>query len=243
MNNEMSPRDYRGGIKQFVKDKGQVIASGAILGGLSVFGMCEASNADNSNRDEYQDLDNTQLVDDSLVLGESYQSLMDRIMEESRKESFQEREMLEDEELDLETHTPTPTLTPTPTATPTPIPPTPTPTSEPYIPPATSEPPSNSGKVLQDGESIWIVLADCETGDGTVGPPFYAQWDYNGPSGFDGGLQFHPDTWNRIGTGYDYAWQAPPDVQIAAAQKWLEMTDWYQWPACYAEMRAAGYLE
>jgi len=101
----------------------------------------------------------------------------------------------------------------------------------------------NSGKVLTSGESVWLVLADCESGDGQVGAPFSAQWDYNGPSGFDGGLQFHPDTWNRIETGYDYAWQAPPEVQIAAAKEWLSKTSWGQWSSCSNRMINEGYIE
>lgn len=101
----------------------------------------------------------------------------------------------------------------------------------------------NSGKVQTSGDNLWLVLADCETGDGSIGAPYYAQWDYNGPSGFDGALQFHPDTWNRINTGYDYAWQAPPEVQISAAQEWLSRTSWSQWPGCRDKMLNAGYRE
>lgn len=101
----------------------------------------------------------------------------------------------------------------------------------------------NTGKVQTTGENLWLVLADCETGDGSIGAPYYAQWDYNGSSGFDGALQFHPDTWDRINTGYDYAWQAPPEVQISAAQEWLSKTSWGQWPGCRDKMLNAGYKD
>lgn len=101
----------------------------------------------------------------------------------------------------------------------------------------------NSGKIGTTGENLWLVLADCETGDNVIGAPFYAQWDYNGPSGFDGGLQFHPDTWNRLDTGYDFAWQAPADIQIAAAKEWLSRASWGQWPGCRDKMIANGYEE
>lgn len=234
MNNEQSPHSYRGEIKKFIKNKGQVIASGAVLTGLSMLGIYD-SLRDDSADDDYKQLGSVLYAGEVYDMAiEDYNSVLNRMNEEAMEET----ELLESQELILETPTPTntPTTTPTPTATPVPYIPTPTPE-------VSSQGSQNSGKVLQEGESIWIVLADCETGDGTVGPPFFAQWDYNGPSGFDGGLQFHPNTWNQLNTGYEYAWQAPPDVQIAAAQRWLELTDWYQWPGCYAEMRAAGYLE
>jgi hypothetical protein len=73
----------------------------------------------------------------------------------------------------------------------------------------------------------WDALAECESG---------SRWGYNGPSGFDGGLQFHPGTWTTarglVGVRYAYAWQAPAWVQVRVAKAWLARTSWHQWPAC-----------
>jgi len=105
---------------------------------------------------------------------------------------------------------------------------------------------SNGGawvKELNPNDDVWAVLADCESGDGQIGPPYYVQWGYNGPSGFDGALQFHPGTWRLANNSYDFAWQAPPDEQIATAKSWLQKTSWKQWPACRNEMLANGYRE
>ena len=70
---------------------------------------------------------------------------------------------------------------------------------------------------------VWDRLALCESG---------GRWDYNGSSGYDGGLQFSPATWNAMQTGYAFAWQAPREIQIAAAQKLQARSGWGQWPAC-----------
>jgi len=70
---------------------------------------------------------------------------------------------------------------------------------------------------------IWDKLALCESG---------GRWDYNGASGFDGGIQFSPATWNAMQTGYPFAWQAPREVQIAAGQRLQARSGWGQWPAC-----------
>ena len=70
---------------------------------------------------------------------------------------------------------------------------------------------------------VWDRLALCESG---------GRWDYNGGSGYDGGLQFSPATWNAMQTGYAFAWQAPREIQIAAAQRLQARSGWGQWPAC-----------
>ena len=75
----------------------------------------------------------------------------------------------------------------------------------------------------------WLALASCESG---------RDWDYNGSSGFDGGFQFLPSTWNMAkqhvprARGYAYAWQAPAYVQYLVARDWLRRTSWAQWPTC-----------
>lgn len=91
------------------------------------------------------------------------------------------------------------------------------------------------------GVSVWIRMADCETGDGDGRYPYRAVWDYNGRSGFDGGLQFSPATWNRakrlsevraFAAKYAYAHHAPAYIQIRVADNWRRHTSWAQWPAC-----------
>jgi Transglycosylase-like domain len=85
--------------------------------------------------------------------------------------------------------------------------------------------PASTGPVPTGG--VWYALAECESG---------GDWSYNGPSGFDGGLQFLPSTWDSMGTGYAYAWQAPASVQIAAAQRLQAQSGWGQWPTCAAKL-------
>lgn len=74
--------------------------------------------------------------------------------------------------------------------------------------------------------AVWLELAVCESG--INGKP---RWDYNGPSGFDGGLQFHPMTWTEFG-GQGYAHEASPAEQVAVAELVLESQGWGAWPAC-----------
>lgn len=80
-------------------------------------------------------------------------------------------------------------------------------------------------KVEPDG--VWDRLAACESG---------GRWDYNGSSGFDGGLQFLPSTWNSMNTGYAYAWQAPREVQIDAGKRLQARSGWGQWPSCSSKL-------
>lgn len=112
-----------------------------------------------------------------------------------------------------------------------------------------SQPPSNWSsreKIANDGADVWTVLADCESGDGQVGPPYYANWTYDGQSGFDGAYQFLPSTWSslpvEITKGYEFAWQAPPEVQTEAAIYLQARGGWGQWPSCTDRMRSAGYI-
>ena len=48
-------------------------------------------------------------------------------------------------------------------------------------------------------DGVWVALANCESG---------GRWHYNGSSGFDGGLQFHPSTWAAYAPGL-------PGVRVA----------------------------
>lgn len=87
--------------------------------------------------------------------------------------------------------------------------------------------------------SVWIRMADCESGDGDGLPPYRASWAFNGLH--DGGLQFVPSTWRAakrlsevrsFAYRYAYAYQAPAWVQIAVADNWRRHTSWAQWPTC-----------
>lgn len=77
----------------------------------------------------------------------------------------------------------------------------------------------------QPSGSVWDRLAQCESG---------GNWAYNGSSGYDGGLQFHPNTWNAYKpSGYPaYAYQASREQQIAVAERVLASQGWDAWPAC-----------
>lgn len=59
---------------------------------------------------------------------------------------------------------------------------------------------------------MWDRVAFCES---------TWRWQYNGPSGFDGGLQFTPSTWRAFGGGEygAYAWQATAEQQIDIAER------------------------
>lgn len=74
-------------------------------------------------------------------------------------------------------------------------------------------------------EQVWLDLAECESNQ---------RWDYNGSSGYDGGLQFLPSTWRGVGgTDFaEYAWQATPFEQVTVAKRLLEVQGWGAWPTC-----------
>lgn len=95
-----------------------------------------------------------------------------------------------------------------------------------------------AGKQPADGTSVWVVLADCESGDGTVGPPY----SWSNPRGtYSGPFQFADATWQSLGysgraADHDYA------TQLAGAQRLQARSGWGQWPSCTRRMRAGGYL-
>ncbi|MEX2504616.1 MAG: transglycosylase family protein [Egicoccus sp.] len=71
--------------------------------------------------------------------------------------------------------------------------------------------------------SVWDRLARCEAG---------GNWSHNGR--YDGGLQFHPDTWSRHKlSGYpQYAYQASREQQIEVGKRVQAAQGWAAWPAC-----------
>lgn len=80
---------------------------------------------------------------------------------------------------------------------------------------------------------VWERLAVCESGMNGV-----PRWDYNGNSGFDGGIQFHPGTWTAYKpSDYpDYAWQATPYQQIQVGRVVAEDQGAGAWPSCTAKL-------
>jgi Transglycosylase-like domain len=70
----------------------------------------------------------------------------------------------------------------------------------------------------------WDAIAQCESG---------GRWHLDGY--YDGGLQFHPDTWIGFGGGRyaAYAWQASRLEQIAIAEKVLKAQGPGAWPNCF----------
>ncbi|MGB3734785.1 MAG: transglycosylase family protein [Ilumatobacter sp.] len=95
--------------------------------------------------------------------------------------------------------------------------------SEPPLPPAPTTAPVEVAE--EEIDQVWLDLAECESNQ---------RWDYNGSSGYDGGLQFSPQTWLGVG-GDDFAetaWQATPYEQVTVAERLLETQGWNAWPAC-----------
>lgn len=105
-----------------------------------------------------------------------------------------------------------------------------------------SRPAPAATSVPTDGASVWVVLADCETGDGKVGPPYSMNPTSNGQ--FEGAFQFLNSTWRgmKAAAGYAHAYDAPYSVQLQAAQELVARSGWGQFPSCSRRMRAAGYI-
>ncbi|MDK8451039.1 resuscitation-promoting factor Rpf1 domain-containing protein [Corynebacterium mastitidis] len=73
--------------------------------------------------------------------------------------------------------------------------------------------------------SDWDALAQCESG---------GDWSINTGNGYQGGLQFNPQTWSAHG-GQEFAPtanQASREEQIAVAERVLASQGWGAWPAC-----------
>lgn len=76
---------------------------------------------------------------------------------------------------------------------------------------------------VTSSDDVWADLRFCESG---------GDYSKNTGNGYYGAYQFSAPTWQSMGTGYDYAHQAPPNVQDAAAQALQARSGWGQWPAC-----------
>ena len=84
--------------------------------------------------------------------------------------------------------------------------------------------------------SVWDRVADCESGSWTGDGGFVdgsANWSATAGL-FEGGLQFHPDTWDGFkdpgmpGAAYE----ASRAQQIAVAERVLDAQGWRAWPVC-----------
>lgn len=91
------------------------------------------------------------------------------------------------------------------------------------------------------GGTVWDRLADCESGDWDrhgAPVPGTARWDLRpGEHIFEGGLQFHPDTWDAFAPGVldaapAAAYEASRTEQIAVAEAVLDAQGWGAWPVC-----------
>jgi murein DD-endopeptidase MepM/ murein hydrolase activator NlpD len=74
------------------------------------------------------------------------------------------------------------------------------------------------------GATVWDTLAECESSG-----------DWHANTGiYDGGVQFHPDTWRRYGgTAFaPFAYLATREQQITIARRVLAVEGWQAWPAC-----------
>lgn len=77
----------------------------------------------------------------------------------------------------------------------------------------------------------WASLAECES---------HGEWDYDpntatwGTRIYEGGVQFHPDTWDAFKLdGHPHAaYEATSQEQIEVAQRVLDAQGWAAWPAC-----------
>lgn len=89
--------------------------------------------------------------------------------------------------------------------------------------------------------AVWEELADCESGDWTTEGdprPGSARWDYgltfDHGDHFEGGLNFHPDTWEAYREpGMPlHAGRADKWEEIEVAEEVLDDQGWDAWPVC-----------
>ncbi len=98
--------------------------------------------------------------------------------------------------------------------------------------------------VEHDGEADledWQRLADCESGDWDADgdpEPDSRRWDYgldfDHGDHFQGGLNFHPDTWDafRDPDMPDHAGHADKETELEVGERVLEEQGWSAWPVC-----------
>lgn len=85
--------------------------------------------------------------------------------------------------------------------------------------------------------TVWDDLADCESGQWKPGGGFVegsADWSSSVHRTFQGGLQFHPTTWEWLKDD-DMpvkAYDATRAQQIEVAERVLDAQGWEAWPVC-----------
>jgi hypothetical protein len=84
--------------------------------------------------------------------------------------------------------------------------------------------PPEPGANWYPGHTHWDDVAGCESG-----------WDWGIDSTYDGGLQFHPQTWRGHGGEQfaPYAYMASRHAQITVAEQVLAGQGPGAWPNCY----------
>jgi hypothetical protein len=95
-------------------------------------------------------------------------------------------------------------------------------------------PPTNAGfdgGFLITYSADWEAVSQCESG---------GDWHINTGNGYDGGLQFHPNTWIMFGGGeyMRYAYQASRRQQIDIAERVLAVQGPRAWPNCFRALPA-----
>ena len=107
------------------------------------------------------------------------------------------------------------------------------------LPPAPDDP-AQALDTAVDPE-VWDRVADCESGDWDADAeprPDTARWDYgldfDHGDIFQGGLNFHPDTWEtyRDPDMPSHAGRAERVEEIEVAERVLEDQGWEAWPVC-----------
>ena len=88
----------------------------------------------------------------------------------------------------------------------------------------------------EPARSVWDRVADCESGSWTGNGGFVeASANWSATAGlFEGGLQFHPDTWDgyRDADMPAAAYDATRAQQIVVAERVLDAQGWKAWPVC-----------
>lgn len=106
---------------------------------------------------------------------------------------------------------------------------------EPVDPPA-ADPVAAPAPEPEPVRSHWDALADCESGEWNgQGVPLEGTANWSTTAGFfEGGLQFHPNTWDgfRDADMPANAYDASREVQIEVGERVLAAQGWGAWPVC-----------